>query len=86
MPMLALRRARASFTPSPVTAVKYPALLKPRYGTDNTEDIAEIMNAVCVKRGFLLKGGDFDYDRCSTAIIDDFRKGRIGKIFIDDIK
>lgn len=67
-------------------AVKYPALLKTRYGIENTEDIAEIMNAVCVKRGFLLKGGEFDYDRCSTAIIDDFRKGRIGKIFLDDIK
>ena len=27
--------------------------------------------------------GEFDYERLSAAVIDDFRKGRIGKIFLD---
>jgi ribosome biogenesis GTPase A len=31
----------------------------------------------------LLKGGDLDYDRTCFAIIDDFRKGRLGKITLD---
>ena len=26
---------------------------------------------------------EYDYERCATAIIDDFRKGRIGKIILD---
>lgn len=64
--------------------VKYPELLKAKYGIENLEvETLELFNAICVRRGFLRKGGDFDYERCATAIIDDFRKGRIGKIILD---
>lgn len=62
---------------------KYPELLKARYGVSGNEEPLEMMNAICVRRGFLLKGGEFDYERLSAAVIDDFRKGRIGKIFLD---
>ena len=62
---------------------KYPELLFARYGIEAGTEPLEMMNAVCVRRGFLLKGGDYDYERCAAAIIDDFRKGRIGKIFLD---
>ena len=64
--------------------VKYPELLKAKYGIEDLEvETLELFNAICVRRGFLRKGGDFDYERCATAIIDDFRKGRIGKIILD---
>ena len=64
--------------------VKYPELLKTKYGIENLDvETLELFNAICVRRGFLRKGGDFDYERCATAIIDDFRKGRIGKIILD---
>ncbi len=66
--------------------VKYPNLLKEKYNVDGDlqgMEIIEIFNAICARRGFLLKGGDYDYDRCATAVIDDFRKGRIGKIILD---
>ena len=63
--------------------VKYPELLKARYGTEGVQEPLDAMHAICGRRGFLLKGGDYDYDRCAAAIIDDFRKGRIGKIFLD---
>ena len=43
----------------------------------------DIFNEICVKRGFLMKGGEYDYARCSKAIIDDFRKGRTGKVVLD---
>lgn len=43
----------------------------------------DIMNVVCERRGFLMRGGDYDYDRCAAAIIDDFRKGRFGKIMLE---
>lgn len=62
---------------------KYPELLKERYGIEAGSEPLDMMNTVCVKRGFLLKGGEYDYERCATAVIDDFRKGRIGKIFLD---
>ena len=64
-------------------SVKYPELLKARYGTEGVQEPLDAMNAICVRRGFLLKGGDYDYERCAAAVIDDFRKGRIGKIFLD---
>ena len=63
--------------------VKYPELLKARYDIEGVKEPLDAMNAVCVRRGFLLKGGDYDYERCAAAVIDDFRKGRIGKIFLD---
>lgn len=64
--------------------VKYPELLKQKYDIENLDvETLELFNAICVRRGFLRRGGDFDYERCSTAIIDDFRKGRIGKIILD---
>ena len=63
---------------------RYPELLKQKYGIENVDvETLELFNAVCVRRGFLRRGGEFDYERCATAIIDDFRKGRIGKIILD---
>ena len=62
----------------------YPELLKEKYSIDDLDvDTLELFNAICVRRGFLRKGGEYDYERCATAIIDDFRKGRIGKIILD---
>lgn len=63
---------------------RYPDLIKSKY---NIEDLSvstlEIIDAICVRRGFLMRGGEFDYERCAKAIIDDFRSGRIGKIILD---
>ena len=63
---------------------KYPELLKERYSlSDVKTEPLEIMNEICLNRGFLLKGGEYDYERCASAVIDDFRKGRTGKIFLE---
>lgn len=39
---------------------------------------------ICKRRGFLLRGGESDYTRCAHAVIDDFRKQRIGKICLEE--
>lgn len=63
---------------------KYPELLKSKYNIDDLDvETLELFNAICVRRGFLRRGAEYDYERCATAIIDDFRKGRIGKIILD---
>ena len=36
------------------------------------------------RRGFILRGGEYDYERGAKALIDDFRKGRIGKICLEN--
>ena len=42
-----------------------------------------MLNAVCTRRGFVLRGGDYDYDRACRAVVDDLRKGRLGRIALD---
>lgn len=42
-----------------------------------------LLNAICQKRGFLLKGGLYDIDRAVAALLDEFRDGRIGRITLE---
>ena len=55
-----------------------------RYGICGGQPL-EMLEAVCKRRGFVLRGGDFDYERGERAVIDDFRKGRLGGITLDDV-
>ncbi len=64
-------------------SVKYPELLRERYGVDASKGVPEILDGICARRGFITKGGEFDYERCAAGVIDDFRKGRIGKIILE---
>lgn len=61
-----------------------PAEMREKYKLE-TVDLTplEIFDAVCKKRGYLLRGGECDYERAAKAIIDDFRKGRIGRIALE---
>lgn len=54
-----------------------PETLKNRYGNDLT------LEGIAKKRGFVVGGGQLDINRTANAIIDDFRKGRLGKITLD---
>ena len=45
----------------------------------------EMLDKVCAKRGFILRGGEYDYERGIRAVIDDFRKGRLGRITLDGL-
>lgn len=63
----------------------YPGMLAEKYGADETGEPLSVYESICKKRGYLLKGGEFDYERCAVAVMDDFRKGRIGKIALDRV-
>lgn len=64
--------------------VQYPHMLSERFKIDVcNKSSVEIFEQIAVKRGFLLRGGEIDYERCSKAILDDFRKGKIGRITLD---
>lgn len=43
----------------------------------------ELMDAVARKRGFLISGGEIDYDRASSIILDEFRSSKIGRITLE---
>ncbi len=42
-----------------------------------------LLEAVCRGRGFLLKGGVCDYDRCCQVVLDEFRAGKCGRITLE---
>ena len=61
-----------------------PQGLSARYGIEGGTPLA-MLERLCVRRGFLLRGGEFDYERGANALIDDFRKGRIAALCLDDL-
>lgn len=61
----------------------YPNNLFNRYGVSMVDDNYELLHQIAFKRGFLLKGGEFDLDRTCQMLINEFRKGLIGKITLD---
>ena len=63
-------------------------ILEKRYSI-SIEDVMtnlEVIELICESRKYLLRGGDFDYDRCCSAIISEFKQGKLGNITLDDFK
>lgn len=61
---------------------KYPKGPEERYGITGGTPL-EMLEQVCTRRGFLLRGNEFDYERGERAVIDDFRKGKLGRVCLD---
>ena len=63
---------------------EYPALLQARYKIESQGlSPLQVFEAIAAKRGFVLKAGEVDYTRTANSILDDFRKGRLGKIILE---
>lgn len=61
-----------------------PKQLKERYKLDEiNEDALENLNNIARKRGCLIKGGEIDYNRIATILLDEFRGGKIGMISLE---
>jgi ribosome biogenesis GTPase A len=62
----------------------YSGAISGRYeGVDESASITEIIEAIGKKRGCILKGGVVDLDRAVTILVDDYRRGRLGRIVLD---
>lgn len=65
----------------------YPDSLKTRYNLDVLrEETIDIFEQIAMSRGFKLKGNQPDYERTAKMIIDEFRKGKLGKIMLEKPK
>lgn len=64
-------------------AVKPESVAERFHLTDTSVRGAELLDAVCRGRGFLLKGGVPDYDRCCSVVLDEFRAGKLGRITLE---
>ena len=61
-----------------------PDRIKERYHIDNTNlRGTELLDAVCTGRGWLMKGAQYDYDRCCSVVLDEFRAGKLGRITLE---
>ncbi len=60
-----------------------PQILENQYKIKITEDLNLVMSDIARSRGYIMKGNRPDLDRTCIAVIDDFRKGKLGKICLD---
>lgn len=64
----------------------YPEILKERYGIEKLdEDILVNYETIGKKRGCLIKGGEIDYDKVNTIVINDIKNGNIKGITFDRV-
>jgi ribosome biogenesis GTPase A len=63
----------------------YPEYLKNRYNLNNidNEDITNTLDVIGKKRGCLISGGEIDYDKVYSIVINDLKEGHVGKITFD---
>ena len=69
-----------------VLLVRYSKALAARYGLANggkSLDGVGVIEAVAAKRGFKLKGGDFDFDKAALALLGDYRSGALGRVSLE---
>lgn len=63
---------------------RYPEMLMERYKLEELgETPLKTMEAIAVKRGFLLPGKRINYERCARTVLDEFRSGKIGRITLE---
>ena len=60
-------------------------LLEDRYKIDIDEEDTGlcVMENIALKRGCIIRGGETDYTRVSGIILDEFRRGTIGRVTLD---
>ncbi|MBK5261172.1 MAG: ribosome biogenesis GTPase YlqF [Peptostreptococcaceae bacterium] len=64
----------------------YADLLVDRYKLEEIcETPLETMEAIALKRGFILSGKRIDYERTARAVLDEFRAGAIGRITLEKV-
>jgi ribosome biogenesis GTPase A len=63
---------------------RYPQLLAARYGlkTEGMDGFG-VIEGVAQRRGFRVRGGDFDYEKASHVFLQDYRQGALGRISLE---
>jgi ribosome biogenesis GTPase A len=63
---------------------RYPQLLSARYGfeTEGMDGVG-VIEGVAARRGFRVRGGDFDYEKAAHVLLQDYRQGALGRISLE---
>lgn len=62
-----------------------PQAIIQRYGIEVDEHMQgwEILETIGRKRGFLMRGGEIDYNRSAVIVADEFRGGKLGRMTLE---
>ena len=62
-----------------------PKAICDRYKLDGVDNLQgwEMLELIGKKRGFLIKGGEIDYERTAVMLCDELRGGKLGKISLE---
>jgi len=63
---------------------RYPQLLAARYGleTDGMDGV-DVVEGVAKRRGFRVRGGEYDYEKAAHTLLQDYRQGALGRISLE---
>jgi ribosome biogenesis GTPase A len=63
---------------------RYPHLLAARYGLkpEGMDGVA-VIEGVAARRGFRVRGGEFDYEKAAHTLLLDYRTGALGRISLE---
>lgn len=66
-------------------AQHYPDRLCERYKLDSVDGLTplEVMELIAKKRGMIMRGGDYDYERVSVMLLDEYRGGKLGRMTLE---
>lgn len=64
----------------------YPSSIEERYKISNVKDkkALDIMDEIGKNRGALMRGGYIDYEKVAGIVLDEFRKGILGRITLEE--
>jgi ribosome biogenesis GTPase A len=67
-----------------ILLARYPALVAARYKIDvSGMDGADLNEAIAKRRGFRIKGGEYDIEKAALTLLQDYRDGAIGRISLE---
>lgn len=52
---------------------------------DDADENLEVLEKICEARKFMVRGGDYDYDRGCASVISDFKNGKMGQITLEKV-
>ena len=66
-------------------AENYKSKLEERYKLELPDEYTgfELLESICRKRGFIVKGGEADTLRGASVVLDEFRGGKLGRITLE---
>ena len=65
---------------------KFYEIIAKRYDIkENYTDAIDLMDAIGKRRGCLMRGGEIDYTKVASIILDEFRNGTWGAISLEQV-